>query len=247
MLATAETHLPFARSMIYLFAFDTRLRSVRAHFKSWKSSCRFYTAVIREPCATMNRRIKLHGEMRVPIIDFMVHLLWIATFPVLRQWQTGCADKPHRSLYTSVTSPSSKSNTKTNWLGVCKNNNCTIHDHNSVKYISFVLQKKEKMTRSGSQENDRTHIKDMSLPKIEPQQQRQGSHDHMDSKWKAVEWPSRSLEYMVNYISVKLCKHYSGLFFIILSSNPSSVHVFSYSDTNIDMIENGKKTKNIDR
>lgn len=48
---------------------------------------------------------------------------------------------------------------------------------------------------------------------------------------------------MVNYISMKLCKHYSGLFFIILSSNTSSVHVFFYSDTNIDMIENGKKNQ----
>lgn len=189
--------------------------------------------------------------MRVPIIDFMVHLLWIATFPVLRQWlqiryrMCRQTTQIRQIIVHKCDFPKQKSNTKTNWLSVRRmNNNCTIHDHNSVKYVSFVIQKKKRwQDQAARQTQSSSHIKDMSLPKMEPQQQRQGSHDHIGSKWKTFEWLSRSLEYMVNYISLKLCKHYSGLFFIILSSNTSSVHVFFYSDANIDMIENEKNPK----
>lgn len=169
MLATAETHLPFARSMIYLFAFDwfiwfIWLRSVRAHFKSWKSSCRFYTAVIREPCATMNRQIKLHGEMWVPIIDFMVHLLWIASFPVLRQWLQKRYRMCRQTTQITVHKcdfPKQKSNTKTSWLWLYNTQPYNTRSQQCKIYF-FCDTKKEKMTRSGSQENDRPHIKDMS-------------------------------------------------------------------------------------
>lgn len=159
MLGTAETHLPFARSMIYLFivSFDTRLRSIRAHFKSWKSSCGLCTTVIREPCATMNRQIKFHGEMRVPIIDFMVHLLWIATFPFLRQWlqirYRMCRQTTQIRQITVHKCDFPKQ--KSNWLSVCRKQRQLYNTRSQQCKICFFCdtKKKETMTRSGSQEN----------------------------------------------------------------------------------------------